>query len=308
MVGTSASSPLSSALQISHSSSAVRLSDKKRFPAFLRTIPSDKHQITAMIRFIQNYNWDWVGIITTDDEYGRAPLDCFVPNALKEKICVAFELVLPASEDSLDFNQEIKNAAETICNHTNVRVIISFASVAHMKSIFQEMDARTLQGGKCLQSVRRVWLASDSWSSTGSVRGSLTLQEIGHVVGFTFRSGDPASYEDYLSRLEKDESLDSRNNSFLQELYSKINQTGSFNDSEVLAAAVKALRDEIQHDSVFSLEMAVSAVAHAVASICRSKDCKTPGSVQPLEVITCVCVWLSLQAGLGESLDSDNRN
>ncbi|KAG7219147.1 hypothetical protein INR49_009438 [Caranx melampygus] len=276
---------LNSIPQISHSSTAVRLSDKNRFPTFLRTVPSDKHQTTAMISFIQNYNWNWVGIVTTDDEYGQAPLDCFVPNALVEKICVAFKIILPASEDSGDFNDKIRNAAQTICNHTNVRVIISFARAAHMKSIFQEMDSRTLPGGKCLQSVRRVWLASDSWSSSGSVTGNLTLKEIGHIVGFMFKNGDPASFTEYLSRLEKAECLDSWNNSFLQELYNEIHPNAPCNDTEVLSEAVQILRGEIQNDSVFSLEMAVSAVAHAVASLCRSKDCKTPGKVQPFELL-----------------------
>ncbi|XP_003938680.1 G-protein coupled receptor family C group 6 member A isoform X3 [Saimiri boliviensis] len=82
--------------QVGYESTAEILSDKIRFPSFLRTVPSDFHQIKAMIHLIQKSGWNWVGIITTDDDYGRLALNTFTIQAEAKNVCIAFKEVLPA--------------------------------------------------------------------------------------------------------------------------------------------------------------------------------------------------------------------
>ncbi|XP_012315821.2 G-protein coupled receptor family C group 6 member A isoform X3 [Aotus nancymaae] len=82
--------------QVGYESTAEILSDKIRFPSFLRTVPSDFHQIKAMVHLIQKSGWNWVGIITTDDDYGRLALNTFTLQAEAKKVCIAFKEVLPA--------------------------------------------------------------------------------------------------------------------------------------------------------------------------------------------------------------------
>uniref|UniRef100_A0A3B4TJE4 G-protein coupled receptor family C group 6 member A n=1 Tax=Seriola dumerili TaxID=41447 RepID=A0A3B4TJE4_SERDU len=269
----------------SFSATAVTLSDKTRYPAFMRTVPNDKHQTAAMVRLIKTYDWNWVGIITSDGEYGRSALELFVTQALKNKICVAFSSVLPNPENSPDFKNDIKQAARAIRTNINAKVIVSFARTDQMTLLYQELKDQTLREGKEVDSMRRVWLASDSWSSSSSVTGNLTLKDIGDVVGFTFKNGNVSSLIEYLNRLEAAGHQHTGNNSFLQEFYQQLNNSNFSTDTELVSEAVRVLKKEINNDTVFSLEMALSAIAHAVASVCRSRDCKTPGSVQPWEVL-----------------------
>nr|KAF6362884.1 G protein-coupled receptor class C group 6 member A [Pipistrellus kuhlii] len=90
--------------QVSYESTAEILSDKIRFPSFLRTVPSDFYQTKAMAHLIQKSGWNWIGIITTDDDYGRLALSTFVLQAVANNVCIAFKEVLPAflSDDTIE--------------------------------------------------------------------------------------------------------------------------------------------------------------------------------------------------------------
>lgn len=240
----------------------------------MRTIPNDKHQTTAMVRLLSSYGWNWVGIVTTDGDYGRSALDNFVSQASEKGICVAFKSILPQSVTSQDVCSAISQTATTISKNPKVQVIVSFAKPTHMKYLYQELRNQALTARQKMESMRRVWVASDSWSSSSSVLGNLTLKDIGYIIGFTFKSGNLSSFSEYLSRLEADRHNYAGNNSFLQEFYMLVSK------------AVKTLREHTHSHTTYSVEMAVSAIAQAVASICRNRDCKTPGTLQPWEVFT----------------------
>ncbi|XP_072878799.1 G-protein coupled receptor family C group 6 member A isoform X3 [Chlorocebus sabaeus] len=98
--------------QVGYESTAEILSDKIRFPSFLRTVPSDFHQIKAMVHLIQKSGWNWIGIITTDDDYGRLALNTFIIQAEANNVCIAFKEVLPAflSDNTIEvrINQTLK--------------------------------------------------------------------------------------------------------------------------------------------------------------------------------------------------------
>ncbi|XP_058422825.1 G-protein coupled receptor family C group 6 member A isoform X3 [Diceros bicornis minor] len=90
--------------QVSYESTAEILSDKIRFPSFLRTVPSDFYQTKAMVHLIQKSGWNWIGIITTDDDYGRLALNTFAIQTSANNVCIAFKEVLPAflSDDTIE--------------------------------------------------------------------------------------------------------------------------------------------------------------------------------------------------------------
>lgn len=265
------------------------LSDKTHFPSFMRTIPNDKYQTTAMITLLSHYGWNWVGIITTDGSYGLSALDQFVSQASAKGICVAFKSILPQSVSSQVTSSAIAQTARTIYKNPKAQVIISFAKPSQMRFLFHQLKSTMLKAGETNGEgrMRRVWVASDSWSTSSLVYSNLTLEDIGYVLGFTFKSGDVSPYMEYLERLEAPEE-NNRTNPFLQEFYMHMNATavGSGEDEHV-SEVLRSLRQHIHADLVFSVEMAVSAITQAVATICRSTDCKTPGSVQPWQVCTC---------------------
>uniref|UniRef100_A0A3B3Y806 G-protein coupled receptor family C group 6 member A n=1 Tax=Poecilia mexicana TaxID=48701 RepID=A0A3B3Y806_9TELE len=49
--------------QISYGATSGLLSDKTRFPSFLRTVPQDDHQAFAIVEILKKNNWTWVGVV-----------------------------------------------------------------------------------------------------------------------------------------------------------------------------------------------------------------------------------------------------
>ncbi|XP_070081732.1 G-protein coupled receptor family C group 6 member A isoform X3 [Equus caballus] len=100
--------------QVSYESTAEILSDKIRFPSFLRTVPSDFYQTKAMVHLIQKSGWNWIGIITTDDDYGRLALNTFAIQTAANNVCIAFKEVIPAFLSDNTIEVRINQALEKI--------------------------------------------------------------------------------------------------------------------------------------------------------------------------------------------------
>lgn len=261
-------------VQISYASTADILSDKRRFPGFLRTVPSDVHQTNAMVQLLNERKWTWVGFLTTDGDYGRAALDSFVSQATKAGICVAFTEILPDSlSDKNRLEVTIFHTVNTIQTNPNVRVIVSFAKPEHMKSVFSLLIK--------LGTEQRLWIASDNWSTAGDVLSPEQLGRVGWVLGFSFKNKNVTNFAEYVKGLEHNSDAQ-RHNSFLTEYYSSV--ATSVNASEAKLFITDKLMANAQVGVVFSIQMAVNAIAQAMVHICENINCMSSATVKPQEV------------------------
>lgn len=53
-------------LQLSFAATTPVLADKKKFPNFFRTVPSDNAVNPAVVKFLNFYDWSRVGTLTQD--------------------------------------------------------------------------------------------------------------------------------------------------------------------------------------------------------------------------------------------------
>uniref|UniRef100_A0A3P8P4G2 G-protein coupled receptor family C group 6 member A n=1 Tax=Astatotilapia calliptera TaxID=8154 RepID=A0A3P8P4G2_ASTCA len=219
--------------EISYGATSGLLSDKTRFPSFMRTVPQDNHQARAISEILDNNGWTWVGVLTTDDNLNDYLL-----------------------------GKSIESTVKTIIDNENVSVIVSFAKPDHMMYIFQKLLNDP-------QGTRRIWLASDIWSQSPEILNTKkhTLSDIGTIIGITFKSGNTTKLKRYLDDLDENPSHHN-NNPFLK-------QHGSTSSEK--------LKTMIYPSAVFSIELAVKAIAQAVEDLCTERDCKTKRP-SPLEL------------------------
>ncbi|XP_034006464.1 G-protein coupled receptor family C group 6 member A isoform X2 [Trematomus bernacchii] len=144
---------------LSSTSSAQDLSDKRRYPSFLRTIPSDKHQTKALGQVMHHFGWNWVGVVYGDDEYGIAAFQSFLKDAEKNSVCLNYKEVLPDNLDNSQRLSRIKQIAERIRSST-ARVVLLILKAELVEALFEEM-IRT--------NTSRTWIASDAWSRSRSI-------------------------------------------------------------------------------------------------------------------------------------------
>ena len=56
--------------QISFFSTSPTLSNRERFPYFMRTIPSDVYQAEVMVALVKKLGWKYVSVIYEESSYG----------------------------------------------------------------------------------------------------------------------------------------------------------------------------------------------------------------------------------------------
>ena len=86
---------------MSYASANKHLSDKTKFPSFLRTLASDEHQASAYIQLVQTFGWVYVGTLAADDDFGRPAVAQFIQEAEDIGACIAFHRLLPKVNDAL---------------------------------------------------------------------------------------------------------------------------------------------------------------------------------------------------------------
>ncbi|XP_078398347.1 G-protein coupled receptor family C group 6 member A [Cetorhinus maximus] len=270
--------------QISYSASAEILSDKARFPAFLRTIPSDGYQTKAMVKLVQKFQWNWVGTIASDDEYSRSGIDNFITQAESLGICIAFQEVIPFYSSIQITNSRIKEIANIIINRTRVNAIVIFGKGSHVTELFRILGT---------QNISKVWIASDSWSTNSNITHLENIQNIGDIVGFTFKSGNISKFQNYLKKLPVNAKYF---NTFLAEYYRLRMLCANVQNDELgicisnnthhvevdKHAANKAMETQYQEDDflvnniepgvISNIQWSVTALAHALRNLLKCNE------------------------------------
>ncbi|XP_076851031.1 extracellular calcium-sensing receptor-like [Brachyhypopomus gauderio] len=159
IVGDSASTPSISMArtlglfgipQVSHYATCACLSDKREFPAFFRTVPSDEHQAAALARLVKYFGWTWIGTVRSDTDYGNYGMAAFLKAAQEEGICVEYSEVYYRTQP----RSKLERVADVIRRST-ARVIVAFLNIGEMRFLLEELTRKQLPP---LQ-----WIASEAW-------------------------------------------------------------------------------------------------------------------------------------------------
>ncbi|XP_047145663.1 extracellular calcium-sensing receptor isoform X1 [Hydra vulgaris] len=155
---------------ISHAASSPVLS-KSIYRSFFRTIPSDVHQVSAMLDLIKYFGWTYIIVIGSDDDYGRLAVADFQNRTANSSICIEYTSYIPVN--SADTNSSVLSAIDKIKTLKST-VIILFCYVYNL-------------GEKVLNKAQeiglnRVWLTSDAWFPSAENLKNLNNQLTGIIT------------------------------------------------------------------------------------------------------------------------------
>ncbi|KAJ8359337.1 hypothetical protein SKAU_G00158620 [Synaphobranchus kaupii] len=232
--------------QISYGATSDKFSDKRLYPSFLRTVPSDRRQAEAIIHMLKRFNWTWVAMVGSADEYGRQGLRELSSLAAHSGICVSYEALIPVYSNPVPVVREILQRI----NETEVSVVVVFALFKSARDFFIEVI-------KC--NMKAVWVGSTSWALHSQVTSLDKIDTIGTMVVFA-------------DNTQKLDLLDG----YAKELFSKLGKEREVKIAGTLSLDnITLLTTPLLEHTAASVHAAVYSVAHAMHQLlgCNSTTC-----------------------------------
>ncbi|XP_053356873.1 extracellular calcium-sensing receptor-like [Clarias gariepinus] len=174
---------------ISYLSTCVCLSNRREYPNFFRTIPSDMYQARTMAQMAKRFGWTWVGAVVADSDYGLQAVQAFRDEIKGTGICLAFVSTLLREKLAKDVDHAVK-----IVQSSTARVIMVFAWYMDVEVFLTELVRRNVTD--------RQFLASEIWSTSSLLLSNPVLNTIAQgTLGVAIRSAPIPGFEKHLQEL-----------------------------------------------------------------------------------------------------------
>uniref|UniRef100_A0A8C4SCR0 Vomeronasal type-2 receptor 1-like n=1 Tax=Erpetoichthys calabaricus TaxID=27687 RepID=A0A8C4SCR0_ERPCA len=256
--------------QISYFSSLPALSNKKEFPSFLRTIPSDTFQSKAFAYLVKHFDWKWVGTLAEDIEYGIQGVQLFREEVEKYGVCIAFAEKVPLTFSRATYQQ----IAETI-KSSNAKVIVVFSGDSNLLPLVEEIAKQNITG--------ITWLASEAWSTATYILKENQIKHFEGTLGFAITKSHIPGLHEFLVGLHP---FNEPQDMFIKELWENIFEClwnpGVKHDRrectgvENLAELTSTFLDTSELRITSNVYNAVYAIAHALHNLESCEEGRGP--------------------------------
>ncbi|XP_077050090.1 extracellular calcium-sensing receptor-like isoform X1 [Siphateles boraxobius] len=299
---------------VSHYATCSCLSDRKKYPSFFRTIPSDAFQVQAMVQILRHFGWTWVGLLYSDDEYGIYAAQSFQQEMQLFGHCVAFSEILPYDNNPRDI-QRIMGVIQA----STARVVVVFSMSSFLLPLMDEVVLQNITG--------RQWIASEAWSTSPVYHTPRFMPFLRGTLGIAVRRGKIQGLHDFLLRLHPRN--DPRNNMlriFWENMFGCSFETGGketdgdqvkrvCTGQEDLSITDTPYTDVSELRAAYNVYKAVYALAHALHDLMQCEEGRGPFSGNRCADITHLKPWqlvhylqkVNFTTGFGDHVSFDEN-
>lgn len=251
--------------QVSYFASCACLSDRTKYPTFLRTVPSDAFQAKAMARLLRLMNWTWVGVVSGDDVYGKSGVQLLLKELKGSGVCVDYHEVIPKSHAP----SRIRRIVERI-QGSKAQVVVTFAIGPDMEVLLREVVR--------MNATERQWIATEAWS-TSTHYSAWSGTSLAGTLGFALRRVDIQGLGSYLTQLSPEEHL---MEPLVQSVWEDVfgcrfgEQVQSGSPRPQCTGLEKVEHGEAYFDVMYNVYKAVYAIANAIRDMRACQPGKGP--------------------------------
>ncbi|XP_017570930.2 extracellular calcium-sensing receptor-like [Pygocentrus nattereri] len=261
--------------QVSYYATCACLSDKRQYPAFLRTVPSDHYQAAALAKMVKHFGWTWIGAVRSDTDYGNYGMASFLKAAQEEGICVEY------SESY--YRTQPRSKLERVANvirRSTARVIVAFVHTGDMKFLLEELAK---QPPPPLQWIGSFWIIDPELLRFNMCAGA---------IGFGIPRSVIPGLREFLLDLSPAQALKSPlltefwESSFSCSLKGSSEGARKCNGSEDIRALQNPYTDTSQLRITNLVYKATYAIAHAIHGvICNDTQCDKSAKFTPWQIL-----------------------
>ncbi|XP_028681594.2 LOW QUALITY PROTEIN: extracellular calcium-sensing receptor-like [Erpetoichthys calabaricus] len=174
---------------LSYFATCACLSNRREYPTFFRTIPSDYYQSRALVQLVKYFGWTWVGTIRSDNDYGNTGMATFLQSAQQEGICIEYSEAIYRTYPREKFLRIVD-----IIKSSSSKVIVAFTSFIDIEFLLKELLLQNITGFQ--------WVGSEAWISTENLAKQESFQIFGGAIGFAISNAMITGLKDYLLKVK----------------------------------------------------------------------------------------------------------
>ncbi|KAM5141059.1 LOW QUALITY PROTEIN: taste receptor type 1 member 2-like [Mantella aurantiaca] len=171
-----------------------KMMSQLRLPACFQTIPSSKLQQQAFVDILSYFNWTWIAVLGSYDEYGMHGVQQFVDATSDLNICLAYIGIIPIKVSGKEamWKSTIRQIANNI-TFTNANVILLFSLDIILVDFFKELVDMNFPS--------KIWLATETWSLSDDIYDVPNINTLGVIFGIALKYVKIPGFDEYLTNV-----------------------------------------------------------------------------------------------------------
>ncbi|XP_053120228.1 vomeronasal type-2 receptor 26-like [Hemicordylus capensis] len=185
--------------QLSYGSFDPVLSDTIQFSSFFRMVPNESPQYTGIVQLLKHFRWNWIGLLTSDDDSGETFLKTLRPRFFQNNICIAFTVSIPAETSHEKLNNALGWIDQTLRLYSKVNVILVYGDGQYMEGLRIILEANEFF---YFEPMEKVWIITAQWDYTAVFSGNqFTVKSFNGTLSFKPHTNVVPGFQDFLESL-----------------------------------------------------------------------------------------------------------